>query len=514
MGKLTNPLAAVLFLVIYLSISLYFISKSLNFKGNMIVPRTVQIAGFSNLLLSKRELHVGARVNLSELSENITSKLKKILEIDRTRLGPLSLDRAVGRIERIQGDKVMDGKSFNLLREDGSGLEKDPGICKSLVSGIDRVRWKAVKKIKSKQKKFGLRVYTDKNITNVFNNCEKISSFIKSSTPNISRTEKPIAFSILLNRPADQTFQLLRAIYNPSNVYCLHVHLDATKRYFNFIKKLAGCVENFYISDARYRISYATNERIKAHLSCHKILLNTTTSWRYIISIPGSVFPLRNNTFLAEYLENRDYLNSIAYSDRSHKSFLRRTTFVHKISERPDGYKFFTRTKQLKDPPPYNMTLFRSDISFIATRSFAEFVVTSNVSRALLEWAKDTRSPDEFFWATLDRLPGTPGGTPYRKEAIDLDYVVPGAEDVLTSDENDLVVRLWKGQKTPKCGGKYSANLCVFNYKDLRWLLGQDSLFADAFDMKVDNVVIGCLHRNLKEPLVEDYHPNNVNDYT
>ena len=511
MGRVTYLVTAVLFLVIYLSISLYFINRALSYKGHLFNP----IMGvFKNSRHNELLLHLVPE-NTDKLKEkDFMTKLRNMLEEENySASGFEAVDGLVERTKRTRSDMLGHTVSFRTLKGVGPGLEKEPGICESLVSGIDKTRWKAVKKVKSSQKKLGHRVYTDKNLTNVFNSCEKISSFIRSSISSDIENEKPIAYSILLNRPADQTFQLLRAIYHPANVYCLHVHTDATKRYFALIRKLVDCVDNFRMADGRHRLAYATYERVEAHLSCHRVLLNTTIAWRYLISIPGSVFPLRNNTFVADYLEKRHYLNSITYSDSSHKSFLRRTNFVHRMTEHSGGYKIFARTKKRKDPPPYNMTLFRSDSSFIATRGFIDFVATSNISKELLLWAKDTRSPDEFFWATLDRLPGTPGGTPYRKDSFDIDSTLPD-EDILYSNENDLVVKLWKSQKTPKCGGKYSSNLCIFNYKDLRWLLGQDSLFADAFDMKVDNVAIGCLHKNLKRPLVEDYYPNKIVNFT
>ena len=495
-------MTAVLFLSIYLSISLYFISKAINFKRNMVYPIAVESRALvrNSLLLNPvLENETGRKWR------NFSVRLNSVLEEEDSISGLESIHEF---INRTQINMQTLAGNFRTLKDGGPGLERELGICESLVSGIDNIRWKAVKKVRTNQKKLGIRIYSDKTLTNVLNSCEKISSFIKSNASDYSKNEKPIAFSILLNRPADQTFQLLRAIYHPSNIYCLHVHIDATKRYSALISKLIDCVDNFHMADRRYKLTYATYERVEAHLSCHRVLLNLTATWKYLINIPGSVFPLRNTTFLADYLDKRPYLNGITYSDPSHKFFLRRTTFVHKMTQHSGGYRTFARRKKRKEPPPLNMTLFRSDSSFIATRSFVEFVATSHIARELLQWAKDTRSPDEFFWATLDRLPGTPGGTPYRKDSIDLSAITAGVEDIASSNENDLVARLWKSQRQPKCSGRYSANICIFTYKDLRWLLGQDSLFADAFDMKIDNVVIGCLHKNLKKPLVDDYYSN------
>lgn len=507
MGKIQY--AVLLSLLVYVGISIFVVCKLVNRTRNMLVPSVIQVRPQRGLSMSTLQTEVKKFANV--LPNDFTVKLKSMLEFDRTNFEAESIGHKLGKIEKNADILYPSSWIRNAPNVEGSGLGKESRLCKYLVSGTDRLRWKAIKKIKLHQKKFGLRVNSDKNLTNVFDTCDKIWDFMKPTTFDEGANEKPIAYSILLNRPADQTFQLLKAIYQPSNVYCLHVHTEATKRFTALIKKLTGCVKNILMADSNHKLIFATYERIKAHLSCHRVLLNSTVSWRYLINIPGSVFPLRNNTIIADYLEQRAYLNSISYSDSSHKSFLKRISFAHVITEQPDGYKVFTRTKRRKSPPPYNMKIFRSDTSFIATREFTEFVATSNVSKELLEWAKDTKSPDEFFWATLDRLPGTPSGTPYRKDQLYPDTIATGPEDVSTSYENDLVTKLWRNQRSTRCGGKYSANLCTFNYKDLRWLLGQDSLFADSFDIKVDNVVIGCLHKNLKHPLVEDYKSNLIN---
>lgn len=511
MGKVTNSAAAVMFILLYLVISLFYINKFLSNQRKMVISSNLQ----AQIPTSAVEWNAmefgrnGTKLNGS-LVKDFAARLRRMLEIDRSDFGHATkLEHETDRHNKNLDTVLPPIRELNPLREEGSGLVKGSRICKSLVSGSDKLRWKAMQKIKSNRKKFGIRVYSDKNLTNVFDTCERIFGFIRGSS--ILQDEKPIAYSILLNRPADQTFQLLRAIYHPSNVYCLHVHSDATKRYFTLMKKLASCIGNVYLADRRHRLTFATHERIQAHIACHRMLLNTSMPWKYVINIPGSVFPLRNNTFIAEYLDKRTYLNSISYGDPLATSFLRRVNYVHQHSELPNGYKIFARTKKRKKPPPHQMKLFRSDVSFVATRGFAEFVVTSSISRKLLDWAKDTKSPDEFFWATLDRHPGAPGGAPYRSDMTSTDDAIPGKEDVYFSSENDLVAKLWKGQRTPRCGGKYASNLCTFSYKDLRWLLGQDSLFADAFDMKFDNVAIGCLYKNLKQPLVEDYQSKMVN---
>ncbi len=36
------------------------------------------------------------------------------------------------------------------------------------------------------------------------------------------------------------------------------------------------------------------------------------------------------------------------------------------------------------------------------SRAFVEFIQTNSVAKELLEWSRDTYSPDEHYWATLN----------------------------------------------------------------------------------------------------------------
>ena len=295
MGKCIHPSTAVLFLAIYLSVSLYFISRTINSKISMSRVLRSSTVRYNPSFSSPHPWNKTERG-----LKYFLVKVKNMLEEDNSSSGFGSVSRLFERNYAKTNYMLTHINRLKALKESGPGLEKEQGICKSLVSGIDRTRWKAVKKVKSSQKKLGIRIYSDKNLTNVFNSCEKISSFMQSTFANNSGRAKPIAYSILLNRPADQTFQLLRAIYHPSNVYCLHVHTDATKRYFGLIKKLVECVDNFRLGDGRYKLTYATHDRIRAHL----LLSQSPIEYQYCMEVPNKHTWFRLST-TKQYVHSR-----------------------------------------------------------------------------------------------------------------------------------------------------------------------------------------------------------------
>lgn len=103
----------------------------------------------------------------------------------------------------------------------------------------------------------------------------------------------------------------------------------------------------------------------------------------------------------------------------------------------------------------------------------------------LFNWSQDAYSPDEYIWATVQRMyPRLPGSFP-PDQKYDLNE--------LTS-----VTRLVKwagldGKVYPKCGGAYRHGICVYGVSDLTWLLSHKHFFANKFDQRVDLFAVECL---------------------
>ena len=75
-----------------------------------------------------------------------------------------------------------------------------------------------------------------------------------------------------------------------------------------------------------------------------------------------------------------------------------------------------TRTFQLKSPPPFNITIWKSLAYNVFSRPFLRWVLEeSEKAKALLEWSRDTRTPDEHYWASLNALEEAPGGSGKQK---------------------------------------------------------------------------------------------------
>ena len=66
-------------------------------------------------------------------------------------------------------------------------------------------------------------------------------------------------------------------------------------------------------------------------------------------------------------------------------------------------------TEQDKIPPPGGIEIFSGMAYNFFTREFIEWAREDEEVGELIEWSKDTFSPDEFIWATILRMKDAPG---------------------------------------------------------------------------------------------------------
>ena len=56
------------------------------------------------------------------------------------------------------------------------------------------------------------------------------------------------------------------------------------------------------------------------------------------------------------------------------------------------------------------MPLYAGLAYLFATREFINWTLNDGYVREIVEWSKDTFSPDEMLWASIARLEAAPGG--------------------------------------------------------------------------------------------------------
>ncbi|XP_065768621.1 N-acetyllactosaminide beta-1,6-N-acetylglucosaminyl-transferase isoform X5 [Muntiacus reevesi] len=260
----------------------------------------------------------------------------------------------------------------------------------------------------------------------------------------------PLAYVMTIHKDFGTFERLFRAIYMPQNVYCVHVDEKATDTFKGSVEQLLSCFPNAFLASKMEPVVYGGISRLQADLNCMKHLVASEVPWKYILNTCGQDFPLKTNREIIRHLKGFKGKN-ITPGVLPPAHAIGRTKYVHReLLNRKDSYVI--KTTKLKTPPPHNMTVYFGTAYVALTREFANFVLQDPLALDLLSWSKDTYSPDEHFWVTLNRIPG-----------------------------------------------HYVHGICIYGNGDLKWLINSSSLFANKFELTAYPLTVECLELRLRE---------------
>ncbi|XP_042352822.1 beta-1,3-galactosyl-O-glycosyl-glycoprotein beta-1,6-N-acetylglucosaminyltransferase 3 [Plectropomus leopardus] len=322
-------------------------------------------------------------------------------------------------------------------------------------------------------------------------------------TTPLSEEEKdfPIAYSMVIHEKIEMFERLLRAVYAPQNVYCVHVDQKSSKEFQKAVEAIVSCFPNVFVASRLERVVYASWSRVQADLNCMKDLLESQVQWRYLLNTCGTDFPIKTNREMVQmlkFLNGRNSMETEATNDYKRGRWL----YQHNVTDS------VIRTDAKKSPPPISSPMFTGNAYFVVTRAFVKHVMEDKEVQQLLEWEKDTYSPDEHLWATLQRMPSVPGSVPANSK-YDVSDMQALARAVKWSY---LAGDVKKGAPYYPCTGDYRRGVCVYGAGDLPWLFQQHHLFANKMDPEVDDIAIRCMESVLRfkalghDPLLTDFN--------
>ncbi|XP_062246239.1 beta-1,3-galactosyl-O-glycosyl-glycoprotein beta-1,6-N-acetylglucosaminyltransferase 3-like [Platichthys flesus] len=296
-----------------------------------------------------------------------------------------------------------------------------------------------------------------------------------------------IAYSIVIHEKIEMFERLLRAVYAPQNIYCVHVDQKSSEEFQKAVEAIVACFPNVFIATKLEKVIYASWSRVQADLNCMTDLLKSPVKWRYLLNACGTDFPIKTNGEMVKILKILNGRNSIE-TEMTPDYKKARWQYHHIVTDS------VIRTDEMKSPPPISSPMFTGNAYFVVSRDFVTHVMQDTEVQKLLEWSKDTYSPDEHLWATLQRMPSVPGSTPADSK-FDLSDLLGLARAVKWGL---LAGDVKKGNPYPHCTGVYRRAICVYGAGDLWWLLSQQHLLANKFDVEVDDIAIRCLETVLR----------------
>ncbi|NXN33622.1 GCNT3 acetylglucosaminyltransferase, partial [Nycticryphes semicollaris] len=369
-------------------------------------------------------------------------------------------------------------------------LELSPGQrinCSGIIRGDEKaIREAQLSSLEMVKKRVSLTPGDYLNMTKDCGNFRVTRRFIEFPLSQ-EEAEFPIAYSMVIHNKIEMFERLLRSIYAPQNMYCIHVDSKSPADFQEAVRAIAACFPNVFVASRLESVIYASWSRVQADLNCMQDLLQSPVQWRYILNTCGTDFPIKTNAEIVRALKVLQGQNSME-SEKPSAFKEGRWKYHHEVG------KAISRTATQKVPPPHSSPMFTGNAYIAVTRAFVQHIFENPTAQQFLEWAKDTYSPDEHIWATLNRMPGVPGA-------------VPQNDKFQLSDMNSLprLVK-WgylegdtsKGAPYPPCTGKHQRSVCIYGVGDLPWMLQQHHLLANKFDPMVDDVAIQCLEEHLR----------------
>ncbi|XP_067838303.1 beta-1,3-galactosyl-O-glycosyl-glycoprotein beta-1,6-N-acetylglucosaminyltransferase-like [Heptranchias perlo] len=339
-------------------------------------------------------------------------------------------------------------------------------------------------------------VLSENDYIDLTKHCANFTKLQRYITFPLSKEEEefPIAYSIVIHHRIDMFEKLLRSIYATQNFYCIHVDKKSSETFLAAVKSIASCFDNVFIASQLESVTYASWSRVQADINCMKDLLQRNSTWKYLINLCGMDFPLKTNLEMVEKLKALKGVNSLETEK----------TLPHKEKRWKHQYKIVNgKIKDMetnKEAPPIKTPMFSGSAYFVVSRSFVEYLLRSPKIQKFIEWEKDTFSPDEHLWATLQRMPDVPGSVPVNNK-FDVSDMNSLARLVKWSYlEGDVS----KGAPYPPCTGVHVRSVCIYGAGDLKWMLQQHHLFANKFDIAVDGVALQCLEEHLRHKAIRN----------
>jgi len=122
--------------------------------------------------------------------------------------------------------------------------------------------------------------------------------------PQLLERQFPLAFSILTHTDFQLFELLLRSVYRPNNLYCVHVDAGADWQYQERVKNVVGCFDNVFMASQLVNVKWGTMSTFKPELVCMMDLLKMGNYWKYFINLTGQEMPLRTNFELVQLLNS------------------------------------------------------------------------------------------------------------------------------------------------------------------------------------------------------------------
>ena len=326
---------------------------------------------------------------------------------------------------------------------------------------------------------------TDDEFYAKMSNCNFIREMLSPHNFYNSDTEKrfPLAYAIAFHDSPQQIVRLLKVIYRPQNIYCLHPDGKADRKLIEGFRSLSFCFDNVFVPQKLVEVYYAHFSMVEAQLLCFKELstIYNHWGWKYAMIMCGKELPVSSNRRMVDILTDMKGASVV----NAHN------VLPHRLEDR-FGWHFkpdpatgklvkIARRKEKLD-----VKIYKSANYIAASRSFVDFLVNNERVHHIRQFMSTARMADEEFYATTYMLPEAPKG----HCPIDCKKVWP--------TKTFFLLEMPKGV----CAGKSVHFSCILSTLDLPMLTKYSKsdtsyFFFNKYFMDYDHVVMDCMERSI-----------------
>ena len=116
----------------------------------------------------------------------------------------------------------------------------------------------------------------------------------------------PLAFALTVHDNPLQVFCLMKVIYRPQNIYCIHYDRRSSQDLKLLFNNLAMCFNNIIIPSNITEVHWSHHSLMEAQMHCFRDLLRNHHEypWRYVlVTLCGKELPLRTNQEIVQLLK-------------------------------------------------------------------------------------------------------------------------------------------------------------------------------------------------------------------
>jgi len=282
-----------------------------------------------------------------------------------------------------------------------------------------------------------------------------------------------IAYFILVHRFPDQFKRMFKAIYDPENIYVVHVDLKSGSALEEDIEEFLSAYPNAETLPAR-RAAWGGYSLVDAELRGMAHLLKMSPKWSYFVNLSGQDFPLKSQAYIADYLARHtgsEFIKTLDQQKNRPESMMRVQEYV--IELRDSIHRTSVQRSFLSGVTPYIGNQW-----MIVSRTFCEFVCHDPDVDRFKAFYRNTFIADEGFFQTVMMNTATHGRI-VSDDLRAIDWVPDG----------DIKLR-------PR----------TFTVDDADDLMASANLFARKFDSNVDGVILDILEKHIGVPFDRKTH--------